>query len=343
MVEFGGWEMPVQYAGIIDEHHHTRAAASAFDICHMGEFMIRGSGAASFLGRMITSDVQSMPVGRCKYGLLLNDAGCILDDLIAYRLDHDEYMLVVNAATTNTDLAWMQDHATPEVTIEDLSDRTAKIDLQGPESSRVMRELCGIDLADLKYFSWRRIKVGDTEVLISRTGYTGEDGFELYADSDAACTLWDSIISTGVHPAGLGARDTLRLEAGLPLSGQDIGPADNPVQANMSRFLQLDKDFIGKDALPTGESVDRLLIGFELDGRRAARHGNRIVDLKDGKDLGYVTSGSFCPSLGKAVGMAYTKPSAAHAGTEFAVDTGRVRLQARAEKLPFYRRSHGGI
>ena len=245
-------------------------------------------------------------------------------------------MLVVNAATTAEDMAWLMTHCPADLSLRDISERTAKIDIQGPDSLRVASKLCGEDLAGLKYFRWTKARFEDTDVLVSRTGYTGEMGFECYLPAAKAPAFWSAAVDLGTAPAGLGARDTLRLEAALPLSGQDIGPDNTPAEAGLDRFVKTDRNFIGRAALFAAGAPERRLVGFASNTRRSARHGHTIVEGAD--VVGTVTSASFSPTLGKCIGLAYVPLRLSEPGTELTIDTGRNHLQVSVVPRPFYQR-----
>jgi aminomethyltransferase len=331
MAPFAGWDMPIQYTGILEEHLHTRTVASIFDIGHMGEFFLSGPDATKALERLVTHNLQTLRHGRCRYGFVLNDAGGVLDDLIVYRLEADSYMLVVNAATTASDFAWFREHLPSHVSLEDRSLTTAKIDLQGPKSFAVLGDLIPGPWKDLPYFAFHTVTWRRMDILVSRTGYTGELGVECYVSWDRALELWEVFAAHPlVRPAGLGARDTLRLEMGLPLYGQDLDTEHTPVEAGYGSLLTSPADFIGKSALPL---VRERLIGLALEGRRSARHHDPV--LRGDEIVGRVTSGSFAPSLGHAIALAYVRADVADAET-FTIQTAKTALTARRVDLPFY-------
>lgn len=333
MVDFAGWEMPVQYTGILAEHLHTRQQVSIFDICHMGEFYVRGRNAAKALSRVLTHNLDTLQPGKCRYGFMLNEQGGVLDDLIVYCLAQDEYMLVVNGACEYSDFEWIKAHLPAGLSLENASARVAKIDVQGPLSIKVVEALLGRNCRNLKYFSFERVPYAGASMLLSRTGYTGELGFELYLDTDKALEAWDKLASLPeVKPAGLGARDTLRLELGYPLYGQDLDTAHTPVEAGYGFLMNSPADFIGKDKLDT---VRETLIPLEIPGRRSARHGDKVT-LRDGSMAGVVTSGSFSPSLGHCIALAYVKASVADS-KEFLVQAQRSELCATKVELPFFK------
>ena len=338
-MNFGGWNMPVHYKGIIHEHKHTRSAVSVFDIYHMGEFLLKGAQSQGDVARLISNSVEKIRVGQCRYGLLLNESGGILDDLITYRLEEDTYMLVVNAGTTEADAGWIRDHLSPGTTFRNISEETAKIDVQGPRALEALSDATDIPLRRLAYFHFHRGKLWEFEALISRTGYTGELGYELYVSPDAADAIWERLLEHPlVEPAGLGARDTLRLEMGYPLYGQEMDEGRTPYEAGLDSYIKPEKDFIGRDALlrQRADGISQCSVGLLLEGRQAARHGFPI--LHDGVQVGEVTSGSFSPSLGRAVSLGYVPWDHRAPGTRFEIRSGRRMLPAEVVSLPFYKK-----
>ncbi len=341
MAPFAGWNMPVQYSeGILAEHRHCRTAAALFDICHMGEFRVAGPQAAADLDRILARPVLDQAINTCRYNCLLNEHAGVLDDLIVYRFAEDEFFLVVNAGPRLHDAAWIQERLSPSTSFEDESDAIAKLDLQGPQSAAVLAEL-GLPIdRQPAYYRFLTLTLWGLPLLISRTGYTGERGFELYFPAAAAGQVWETILETpGVKPAGLGARDTLRLEMGFPLYGHEMDETITPVEAGFGAMLKLEKprEFIGSEVLrdPVRGRPRRRLFGFRLDSRRAARHGAAI--LVDGKQIGVVTSGAVAPSLDIAVAMGYVdagfdlKP-----GDAVGLDAGKTVLSATVASTPFY-------
>ena len=333
MVPFAGWEMPVQYSGILTEHQHCRTKACIFDICHMGEFRLKGPGAKDALARAVTQNLDTLSPGKCRYGFLLNPQGGVLDDLIVYRLDEDEFMLVVNGACIASDFAAIKDRLPAHLTFTDISDATAKIDLQGPSSYDALRRLLPGDWSQLGYFSFVKASFEGTSIMVSRTGYTGELGYEFYLPATKAQALWEKFVADpDVLPAGLGARDTLRLEIGYPLYGQDLDAEHTPAEAGYAAMLTSKAHFVGKDrAFKVRES----LIALAIEGRRSARHHD-IVCLPDGQEVGHVTSGSFSPTLGHSIALAYVKADAAN-GADFVVKASKNLLPAKKTELPFYK------
>lgn len=331
MAPFAGWNMPIQYEGILAEHKHTRASASVFDICHMGEFLLSGEGAQEALMKAVSHSLANLAEGRCRYGFILNETGGVLDDCIVYHLGPDSFMVVVNAACCEQDFNVLKSRL-PGLTLEDISEKTAKIDLQGPKAVEIMEDFLGEDLRGLGYFAFRYTTWQGNRLMVSRTGYTGELGYELYIAADKAVELWEGLLKDErVRPAGLGARDTLRMESGLPLYGHELDTEHTPVEAGMGVMMKSEADYVGKAGLAT---VREKLLALELEGRRAPRHGDSIE--LDGKAVGHVTSGTFAPSLNKAIAFAWVKAEAADASA-FEVVTARARLAAAKVSLPFYK------
>lgn len=331
MAPFAGFEMPIQYEGIIAEHNHARQSAGIFDICHMGEFSLKGPGAKDALNAVVTQDLDTLAPGKCRYGFLLLPDGGVQDDLIIYCLAEDDYMLVVNGACEAGDFAHIKAQLPAGPVFANISDATGKIDLQGPKSFEVLRNLLGADFVSPGYFNFKRAVWNGAELIVSRTGYTGELGYEFYLDAALAPALWEALAADAlVKPVGLGARDTLRLEMGYPLYGQDLDTAHNPAEAGFGALITKQKPFTGKQALAT---VRERLTPLVLEGRRSARHYDTL-HLPDGTKVGMVTSGSFAPSLGHCVALAYVDAGHAEAG-EFLVRTQRGDLPARRAALPF--------
>lgn len=333
MAPFAGFDMPVQYKGIIVEHNHTRSKAGIFDISHMGEFKLTGAGAQEALNNVVSHDLNTLGPGKCRYGFLLNESGGINDDLIIYCLAEDEYMLVVNGACRDKDFNHIKSNIPADLILTDISDETAKIDIQGPESLDVLNTLLDSNWNHLKYFNFEETDCCGFSMIVSRTGYTGELGYELYLPADNALEIWEKLAEDErVEPIGLGARDTLRLEIGYPLYGQDLDEEHTPKEAGAGFFLKKESDYIGKSGL--GE-VKESLIALTIEGRRTARHHDEVL-LPGGEKTGVVTSGSFAPSLGHCVALAYVKAEDADKD-EFTIKTARVELQATKVSLPFFK------
>ena len=345
IVDFAGWEMPVQYKGLIDEHRAVRTAAGLFDCSHMGEFAIAGPGALEFVQSFTPNDVSKLALGRIHYSALLTPEGTFIDDLLVYRMGDEEFMLVVNASNIEGDFAWIASLPRPaSVTLENRSDEFALLALQGPRSVAILQPLTATPLAPIKYYGFAHGEVAGRKAILSRTGYTGEDGFEIFVAPQDATDLWRALFaageSAGLVPAGLGARDTLRLEAGMALYGHEIDRATTPWDARLDWTVKLEKgDFIGRAALVAararGES--RHLVGYEVEGRGIARQGCAII--KDGQQVGVITSGTWSPTFEKALGMGYVPVAMAAVGTPIEIDVRGKLLQARVTALPFYKRS----
>jgi aminomethyltransferase len=335
MAPFAGWNMPIHYGSIIAEAKHTRLETSIFDICHMGEFIIKEDPANSSLDQAITVPVVKMAIGQCKYGFLLHPKGTIMDDLIVYRINQSEWMVVVNASNEEGDEATLRKRLSGQAFFENASARTAKLDIQGPGSREAVEKLAGSGIKALAYYTFSKFNLYGGDFIISRTGYTGELGFELYLDSEKVVQAWTDLLSIpGVKPAGLGARDILRLEAGLPLYGDELTEETTPIEAGFGRVLDFEKEFIGREALliQQEKGVEKTLVGFVVDGRRTPRHTNKI--LVNGKDAGFVTSGVFSPHLNKGIGLGYImKEHCDIKDIEIVLDKGQVK--ARVERPPF--------
>ena len=339
LAPFGGWLMPIQYEGIIAEHNWTREKCSLFDICHMGEFFVSGDPVETQLERAVTQNLSTMKSGSCRYGFILTEDGGILDDVIVYKIDDIEWMLVVNAATSDNDFAHLQKILKPDCNLINISDRTAKLDLQGPLSREVLKGVAGDSIEDLKYYKSGKFSVLGQDCIISRTGYTGELGYELYISADKVQELWQLLLQdVRVKPAGLGARDTLRLEICYPLYGQDIDKESNPQEAGLDKFVDFNKEFIGKESLLVKniDGIDRSLCCFEAVSRRAPRHNYKIYDGNN--EIGIVTSGSFSPSLSKGIGMGYVKSGYAELDTSILLKEGNVTIEAKIVDKPFYKK-----
>lgn len=339
MVPFAGWNMPVQYTeGIIAEHHHTRKEVSLFDICHMGEFRLTGPNLETALDNIFPRLVSSQKVGSCRYNFLLTDQGTVIDDLIIYRMAEEEFYIVVNAGSKDADFARLSDLLPDGITIVDESETTAKLDLQGPESAEVLASI-GFDQATLPgYYKWMKTEIKGIPVLLSRTGYTGELGFELYFSADKASELWNFLLEQSkVKPAGLGARDTLRLEMGYPLYGHEMDKETTPIEAGFGGMLKIseDRNFPGADILRNSQPTKQL-VGIEIEGRRAAREGSEVSI--DGQVVGKVTSGTFAPSLEKAIALAsFNTDVKIEPGMTVDLAAGRSTISGKITDIPFYK------
>ena len=350
MMPFGGYEMPVQYSSIVEEHMAVRSKAGLFDVSHMGEFMLEGPEALPLIQQLITNDAAKLYDGKALYTVMCNEAGGIIDDLLVYRFNQNRYMLVVNASNIEKDFTWIQSRqGTREVEIKDLSDKTALLALQGPSAYAIAQQLTEINLSEVKYYHFIEPEPASflnlEGVILSHTGYTGERGLEIYCKSQDVLQIWDALLEAGqdigLLPAGLGARDTLRLESGYCLYGNDINDETSPYAAGLGWITKPDKgDFVGKDALLKikQESPVNKLVGFVLDERGIPRKGYPILnDL--GENIGIVTSGSQSPILKQGIGMGYVKnnPSYTQPGTRIFIEVRKKRLSATISKPPFHK------
>src|SRR5438552_899704 len=349
MVEFGGWDMPVQYAaGTVNEHLRTRTHAGLFDVSHMGEIDVRGADAISFVNRLVSNDASKLIDGQAQYSALTTPEGTVIDDLLVYRFAEDHLLLVVNAGTTDKDWDWIKSHyQNDDVELRNASAEYCQIALQGPDAISILQKLTDVPLSEIKYYHFRYAPVDTVPSIISRTGYTGEDGFEVYAPPDKAEQLWKRILDAGnfgsadgVLPCGLAARNTLRLEAGMCLYGHEIDENTTLLEANLGWIAKLNKtDFIGREALAKQKEagIKRKLVGFEVTDRGIARDGQDV--LIDRQCVGRVTSGSPAPFLKKNIGMAYVPVDFADAGQRIQIDVRGKLLAAEIVPLPFYKRA----
>ena len=345
IVEFGGWLMPLQYAGILEEHRAVRSTAGLFDLSHMGELFVEGPDAAAALGYALTTEPAGLKVGRAQYSMICFADGGILDDLIVYRLGEERFMVVANASNASVvSDALAERLAGRHVVLDDRSLATALVAIQGPLAAAILAPLTGVVLTDLPYYGIAEGNVAGVQALIARTGYTGEDGFEVMVDVAAAGRVWDALMEAGqpvgAVPVGLGARDTLRLEAGMPLYGNELSPDTTPFEAGLGRVVKLAKegDFVGRAALEkaSAEGPRKLLVGLVVRGRGIARHGYDV--FAGDRRIGVVTSGTQSPTLGQPIAMAYVTPSEAAPGTIVAVGIRDQRVPAEVVPMPFYRR-----
>lgn len=345
MVEFFGWEMPVEYTGIIEEHLAVRRQAGLFDVGHMGEILISGPQALDYVQYLTPNNAARVNPSKAQYSALTTPQGTFVDDLLVYGLDEDKYLLVVNAANIERDYNWISGHTDGfDVAVENLSSDYSQIALQGPCALDILKSLTEVNLEDMPSFGVSQGKVAEVEALVSRTGYTGEDGFEIYTLSDNPGVIWDAILREGrkhgVKPAGLGARDTLRLEAALMLYGNDIDETTSVLEAGLRWLIKFKKgDFLGRDALlkQKEEGLRRKIAGFELIGRGIARSHYPV--FVGGEKVSEVTSGTFSPLLKKSIGLAYLPVEHTEEGTEFGVEVRGNLVKARVVPLPFYRRN----
>jgi glycine cleavage system T protein (aminomethyltransferase) len=345
IVEYAGWLMPVQYAGIIDEHRAVRDRAGLFDLCHMGELFVEGPDAGAALARALVTDPPSLAVGRAHYSMICAPDGGVIDDLIVYRLADDRFLVVANAAnaaTVSDELAARIDGF--RAVLDDRALTTALVAVQGPASTAILAPLTALDLAGLHYYGIAEGEVAGLPALVARTGYTGEDGFEVFVDTAGAPALWDALFGAGrahgLAPVGLGARDTLRLEAGMPLYGNELDRQTTPFDAGLGRVVALDRedDFVGRAALEAARATGptKALVGLVVRGRGIARHGYPVHAGE--RRSGMITSGTMSPTLGVPIAMAYVAPGDAAPGTALEVEIREARAAAETVPLPFYRR-----
>ena len=337
MSPFGGFEMPIQYAGIAVEHQAVREKVGLFDVSHMGEVTVRGKDAERYVQHIFTNDIAGAPVGKIYYGMMCYENGGTVDDLLVYKMGENDFFLVINASNIDKDWAWMQQHAEGfDIDLQNCSDDYGQIAVQGPESEQVMEQVLGIPCSELTFYT---VKIID-DVIVSRTGYTGEDGFEVYATPDYIRACWDKLIAAGVQPCGLGCRDTLRFEAGLPLYGDELTEEISPIMAGLSIFVKLDKAFIGRDALlkQKEEGVAKTLVGIELADKAIPRHGYTV--LKDGQPIGEVTTGYHTLSTDKSVCMALVDSQYAALGTELDIQIRKKVFAGKVVKKLFYEKRY---
>jgi aminomethyltransferase len=338
MAPFGGWNMPIQYEGILAEHRWCREKVALFDICHMGEFLYLGDIVAGGLEDVFTFSVASIPEGRSRYGFLLNDRGGIIDDLIVFRLGRDKAMIVVNAATADNDFRVIRSRLREGARFDDISAATAKLDPQGPLAREVMVDILGPAAGALPYFRFAVMDVLGSDAIVSRTGYTGELGYEIFLPTERVVALWDRLLADPrVRPAGLGARDLLRLEVGYSLYGNDLDETITPLEAGLAGFVNFDKEFVGREALlaQRARGLGRAKVAFRVASRRSPRHHHEI--WSGDKRVGTTTSGGYSPMLGCGIGLGLVSPAAAAIGTELTIRHESVRMAATSCELPFYR------
>jgi aminomethyltransferase len=341
MVDFGGWDLPVQYTSILEEHEAVRTRVGVFDVSHMGEVTVKGRDALAMLQKATCNDVSKLEDGRAQYNGLLYPTAGFVDDILIYRNAPDDYFIVVNASNTDKDYEWFCECAKGfEATVKNLSAQYAQLAIQGPQAERLLQPMTDVALAQMKYYRFGKGKVDGVPAIVSRTGYTGEDGFEVYVAPEHAPRIMRKVIAAGAKPCGLGARDTLRLEAKMALYGNDIDHTTTPLEADLAWIVKTEKgDFNGRDVLERekAEGVQRKLVGFEMVDRGIARHGYPIVDGSE--EIGVVTSGTHSPTLKKAIGLAYVPPGKTVQGSEFAVLIRGKETRARVVATPFYKRA----
>ncbi|MDP5275464.1 glycine cleavage system aminomethyltransferase GcvT [Chengkuizengella axinellae] len=343
-IDFGGWELPVQFYGIQREHEAVRTAAGLFDVSHMGEFMVTGKDAEKFIQQMTTNDVTKLKINQAQYTLMCYPDGGVVDDLLVYKLSEIEFMLVVNASNIDKDLEWLQKHLNGDVTLENRSDHTALLALQGPNAAQILSRVTDHDIHSLNPFHFiNEANVSGAPVLLSRTGYTGEDGFEIYCSSQDAPKVWEGLVAVSepdeLIPAGLGARDTLRFEAKLPLYGQELSKDITPLEAGVGFFVKLDKgEFIGRNVLAEQkeQGLKRKLVGIEMIDRGIPRHGYSVY--AGDERIGEVTTGTQSPTLKRNLGLAILEIDYTKLDTEVSVEIRGKKLRAKVIKAPFYKR-----
>jgi aminomethyltransferase len=346
IIDFGGWALPVEFTGVIDEHEQVRTAAGLFDVSHMGEIIVKGPDATQFISNLITNNITGAEDYQTIYSPMCYSNGGVVDDLLVYKYSNQFYLLVVNAANIDKDFEWMKENLIDQVEIENVSEIYAEIAIQGPKSDEILQELTMTSLEEIKFFHFKpHVMIDGREAIVSRTGYTGEDGFEIYIKSEDAAALWEKILKVGrdkgLIPVGLGARDTLRFEAALPLYGHELSKDISPIEAGLGRFVKLEKDsFIGREALikQKEEGVKRKLVGFEMIERGIPR--NEYDVQIQGRNIGYVTTGSFSPSLKKNIGLALIEADYALEGTELDIVIRGKTIKAKIVKLPFYAKKY---
>ncbi len=345
-IDFGGWDLPVQFTSIKEEHDAVRNRAGLFDVSHMGEIFVEGKDALSYLQKILSNDISKIQVGGAQYNVMCYENGGVVDDLLVYFLQENRYLLCVNAANIEKDFEWMKKHVEGDVIVTNKSDEYAQIALQGPLSEEVLQLFTDVNLSELKSFKFiDDITIGGHQVLVSRTGYTGEDGFEIYGEPSSIIDLWTRILELGkekgVVPAGLGARDTLRFEAGLPLYGQELSRDISPFEAGMGFAVKLQKEceFIGKEALKVQKEngLPRKIVGVEMIDKGIPRHGYKV--FKDGIEIGEVTTGTQLPSTKRNVGLALIDAKFTELNTEVEIEIRNKKLKAKTVATPFYKRA----
>ncbi|MCL2695714.1 MAG: glycine cleavage system aminomethyltransferase GcvT [Clostridiales bacterium] len=346
MVDFGGWEMPIQYTSIIEEHTATRERAGLFDVSHMGEFEVRGRNAKEVLNQLVTCDLNLLEPDKIVYTFLTNENGGVVDDLLIYMLSDYQFLLVVNASNTEKDYLWLKEKAAQisyETTVINLSDTYGQIAIQGPAAQTILQRLTDFDLSQIRFFHFDMLTICGADTIVSRSGYTGEDGFEIYMPKAHATEIWNALLAAGkeegIAPVGLGARDTLRFESALPLYGHELSAEITPIEAGLKFFVKFDKcDFPGKEIMQrqVNEGTDRRLVGIELIERGIPRDGYRVE--KDGADVGYITSGAYSPTFKKGLAMALLRTDIIEPDGEVDVVIRGNRVKAKLVKLPFYKK-----
>ena len=342
MSPFGGFDMPIQYAGIVEEHNAVRNTVGVFDVSHMGEVRITGPEAKKYVNHIFTNDIAVMKNGEVQYGMMLYPDGGTVDDLLVYKVDENEYFLVINAANIDKDVAWINEQSQGyDVVVDNQSERYAQLAVQGPEGEKTLLDVLQIDATALTFYTFFTLNYDGEEIIVSRTGYTGEDGFEIYASHEVIRTMWDKLIAAGVQPCGLGCRDTLRFEVGLPLYGDELSPEISPIMATLGFFVKLDKEeFIGKEACAQqkAEGSAKKLVGLELKDKAIPRHGYEV--LQGDKVVGYVTTGYRGISVDKSLAMALVDREAGALDNELSVRIRKKLFPAIVVKKKFYKKSY---
>lgn len=340
-VDFAGWFMPVEFEGIIKEHEAVRNNVGLFDVSHMGEITVKGKEALKFVNYLITNDLEKLVDNQVLYTFLCREDGSVVDDILVYRFSEEDLLLVVNASNTEKDYDWVvKNKGDFHVTIENISSITSQLALQGPKAKALLQAHTDTDLSEIKFFFAKRdVLINGVLCMVSRTGYTGEDGFEIYMPNDGAVTLYTNLIEDGALPIGLGARDTLRFEANLPLYGNELSDHWTPIEAGFGFFVKVDKEaFLGKEVLAKqkAEGVDRKIVGFTMGDKKIPRHGYRV--LKDGEEIGFVTTGYKSPTLGEIIGLAMVKTEFSKIGTEIDIEVRNKTSKAEVRSRKFLKR-----
>ncbi len=342
-IDFGGWDLPVQFSGIKEEHETVRTHAGVFDVSHMGEILVEGKESTEYLDKVLSNNVSKLKVGRAQYNIVCYETGGAVDDLVAYKFSDEKYLLVVNAANTEKDFNWLKEHVTEDVKVSNVSSEYGQLAVQGPEAEKILGTLTDTDLLAIPFFGFEEdVKVAGKKALVSRTGYTGEDGFEIYTKAEDTAEVFEALLQAGVKPIGLGARDTLRFEANFALYGQELSKDITPLEAGLNFAVKLkkDADFIGKEALIKQKEagIPRKVVGIEMIDRGIPRTGYKV--FVDGNEIGEVTSGTQSPTLGKNLGLALVKTDFANVGQVVEVEVRNKKLQAKVVETPFYKREN---
>ena len=342
MSPFGGFDMPIQYDSITQEHNAVRHEVGVFDVSHMGEVRVKGPEAYKFVSHIFVNDVTGAPDGQIFYGMMCYENGGTVDDLLVYKVNDEEYFLVINAANIDKDVAWIKQNAEGfDCVVTDESPRYGEVAVQGPKAEDTLVNVLGIECRDIPFYNFKTFHIDGEDVIVSRTGYTGEDGFEIYGSHDYIVRVWDKLMEAGVQPCGLGCRDTLRFEVGLPLYGDELSADITPIEASLSMFVKLDKpEFIGKEALARqkAEGVKRRIVGIELEGSAVPRHGYPVI--ADGRQIGEVTTGYKSISTGKSVAMAMVEKPYNKLGTPVEVQIRKKTFPAKVVKKRFYDKNY---